>query len=169
MKKLLRPLAVAGALLLALAVPYRVFIGSFAGLFARLGGVDAVTSASVIIDKPSGSYIVLLNEDKHRKYGTADDWARFLNGESLVIMDDAQCQVIDQDAGGKQLAESYQSRLPENQMKLTEENGLMLLSKAERGGFDVIVLSREFADAYSANTVYDRENIRVLEIGGEGE
>ena len=137
-KKLLRPLAVLAILALALVLPYRVFIGPLSELFARLGGgVDAVTSASVIIDKPSGSYMVLLNADRHRKMGTADDWTRFFGGESLVIMDDITCQVIDQDAGGRQLAESYQSRLPENQMKIREENGLMLLSKAEQSGFDV--------------------------------
>ena len=169
MKKILRPLAVLCALGLALLLPYRVFIGPLSGLFSRLGGVDAVTSASVIIDKPSGSYLVLLNADRHSKYGTADDWTRFFTGESLVIMDDVDCQVIDQDAGGRQLAESYQSRLPENQMRIRDENGLMLLSKAERGGFDVIVLSREFADAYSAQTVFDQANVRVLQIGGEAE
>ena len=167
MKKLLRPLAVLCALALALLLPYRAFIGPLSGLFARLGGVDAVTSASVIIDKPSGAYVVLLNEERHTKRGTAEDWARFLQGESLVIMDDVDCQVIDQDSGGRQLAESYQSRLPENQMRVRGENGLLLVSKAEYGGFDMIVMSKEYADSYNARTVYDQANVRVLEIGGE--
>lgn len=167
MKILLRALMVLAALALILVLPYRIFIGPLGPLFARFGGVDAVTSASVIIDKPSGSYVVLLNTDRHR--ATEQDWIDFFNGESRVIMDDVDCRVIDQDAGGRQLAESYQSRLPENQMKLKDENGLMLLSRAECGGFDVIVMSREFADAYSAETVYDQANVEVLEIGGEGE
>ena len=40
----------------------------------------------------------------------------------------------------------------------------MLLSRAQAGGFDVIVMSREFADAYRADTVCGLEGVRVIEV-----
>ena len=52
-------------------------------------------------------------------------------------------------------------------MRLRRENGLMMLSKAQCGGFDAIVMSREFADALSAETVYGQPDVEVIEIGGE--
>ena len=165
MKRVLRILALVLIVLAIFAVPYRAFIGPIR-LDALFGsGVDAVSSASVILDKPSGSYVVLLNESRHQKYDTADQWEQFFRGESLVIMDDVDCAVIDADAGGIDMADSYRSRLPENQMKIARQDALMLLSRAQAGGFDVIVMSKEFADAYRADTVYGVAGVRVIEVG----
>ena len=168
MKKLLHILALLVLLAALVLAPYRAFIGPLSNLLPRGDGVDAVSSASVILDAPSGNYVVLLNRSRHQKYDTAEEWADFFRGESLVIMDDVECMVGDTDAGGFQLADSYRSRLPENQMKLRSENGLMMLSRAEAGGFDVIVMSQEFAEAYTARTVYGQDGVEVIEIGGDG-
>ena len=46
-------------------------------------------------------------------------------------------------------------------MKITNR---AMLSRAQAGGFDVIVMSREFADAYRADTVYGLEGVRVIEV-----
>ena len=166
MKKGLHGLLLLAVVLAIMAVPYRAFIGPIP--FARLfgGNVDAVSSASVILDAPSGNYVVLLNAARHEKWRTAADWAAFFQGESLVIMDDVDCLVADSDAGGIQMAESYRSRLPENQMKLRREDGTLMLSRAEVGGFDAIVMSAEFAEAFKAETVYGQPGVEVLEIGG---
>ena len=164
MKRVLHGLVLLAIVLALFAAPYRAFIGPIrlGSLFG--GGVDAVSSASVILDAPSGSYVVLLNEARHQRYDTSDQWERFFKGESLVIMDDVVCGVMEADAGGRQMADSYRSRLPENQMKVRAEDALMLLSRAQAGGFDVIVMSREFADAYRADTVCGLEGVRVIEV-----
>ena len=52
-------------------------------------------------------------------------------------------------------------------MKRRVEDGTMMLSRAECGRFDVIVMSREFAEALNARTVYGKAGVRVIEIGGE--
>ena len=53
MKKLLHIAFLALCVLLALLLPYRLFIGPLGSLFSALtGGVDAVTSASVATTPP---------------------------------------------------------------------------------------------------------------------
>ena len=166
MKRVLHVLVLLVLLAAVLLVPYQVFIGPVTNLLPR-SGADAVSSASVILDAPSGSFVVLLNGSRHQKYDNAGDWAAFLRGESLVLMDDVLCMVAGSDPAGSEMAESYRSRLPENQMKLRYEDGLMLLSRAQAGGFDIIVMSREFAEAHAARTVYDVPGVEVIEIGGD--
>lgn len=166
MKKLLHYLLLTAIALAMVLATYRVAIGPIRVASLLGGGVDAVSSASVILDKPSGNYVVLLNGARHQKYGTTQSWIDFFGGESLVIMDDVDCMVGDSDAGGIQMAESYRSRLPENQMNVKVENGLMMLSKAELGRFDVIVMSQEFADAFGAASAYDRADVAVIVVDG---
>ena len=43
----------------------------------------------------------------------------------------------------------------ENQMKIEQEAGVMLLSKAELGRFDMMIMSEAAAKSYSAQTLYD--------------
>ena len=126
-----------------------------------------MSGASVILHAPSGEFVVLLNRDAHRKMNTADDWARFFRGDSLVIMDDVTCLAAAGDAGGWDMADSYRSRLPENQMKLRREDATLMLSRAQLGRFDAIVMSREFADAMRADTAYDVPGVEVIRIGGD--
>ena len=168
MKKLIHILLLIAVTVALVAVPYRVWLGPilWRSLFGG-GGADAVSSASVILDAPSGSFVVLLNRGAHARLDTADAWAQFFRGESLVIMDDVTCLVGQGDAAGFDMADSYRSRLPENQMKLRTEDATLMLSRAQLGRFDAIVMSKEFADAYRADTAYGREGIEVIEIGGE--
>ena len=166
MKKLLHGAGLIACLALILALPYRLFIGPI-DLGALFGGVDATSSASVILDAPSGSYVVLLNTPLHEKRGTVGQWTEFFQGESPLIMEDIRCLAARQDAVGVEMAQSYRSRLPENQMKLSAEDATLMLSRAQLGRFDAIVMSKEFADAFRADTVYGQGNIEVIEIGGE--
>ena len=141
MKSVLHGLLIVAVLAAVLLMPYRAFIGPVRNLLPGGGGADAVSSASVILDAPSGNFVVLLNGARHQRYDNARDWAAFFRGESLVMMDDVDCLVAESDDSAFEMADSYRSRLPENQMRLRREDGLMMVSRAEVGGYDVIVIS----------------------------
>ena len=51
-----------------------------------------------------------------------------------------------------------------SQMTIREEPGVMLLSKAELGHFDVIILSEAAANAYAAQTLYDRAEVLTIRM-----
>ena len=130
-------------------------------------GVDVVSSATQIsADDVSGEYVVLINEEMHRAKETTDDWAQFFLGESPLIFDDISCLVASNDGAGKEFAGICQARLPENQMKISDINGLLMVSKAEAEKFDVIIMSKEFAESYSAEE-FDNQNIRTVYVSGE--
>ena len=134
---------------------------------AIVEGTDAVSSASVIIDQPSGDYVVLLNLDKHTDKENLAMWYDFFEGKEIdFIFEDIDCMTAKSDINGTTMAQSYRSRLPENQMKLNTIDGTLMLSRAEHGKFDIIVLSEELADFYTASTVYDRDNVAVLHVKG---
>ena len=163
-KKLIHITVVAGTLFLCLGIPTLVYVENFP-LFS--GTVDAVSSASMELpEQPSGEFVVFLNTAKHPD--TSRQWSVFFSGEDAgVIMSDIDCMVIDGDAAGLQLAERFQARLPENQMRIKRENGLLLVSKAEYSLFDVMILSREMADAYKLKSVYAADGILCVAVKGE--
>ena len=130
-------------------------------------GHDAVSSATVIIDQPSGAYVVLINRDRHTDEENLNTWISFFKGEEIgFLFEDISCLVPDTDQGGLELAKSFQSRLPENQMKLRTENATLLLSKAVYGEFDVILVSREAYEAYGAQAVAKLSSVECIESEG---
>ena len=166
MHRLLHIAADAAVLFAALGVP---FLTSDYGR-AKLSGTDAVSSASVTVAQPSGDYVVLLNLTKHTDKEALAMWYDFFAGEEIgLLFEDIDCAVARSDPNGKTMAESYRARLPENQMSLRLEDGTLLLSKAENGKFDVIVMSAEIADFYHAETLYDKQEIAVLYVKGAAE
>jgi hypothetical protein len=77
------------------------------------GTVDAISSASVFIDQPSGNYIVLINRTMHINQENLDTWVRFFSGEEIsYLFEDISCSVISGDSGALTMAQSFQSRLP---------------------------------------------------------
>ena len=132
---------------------------------------DAVTGASTIIpaDQVSGNYVVLLNKDLHDKTGTTEEWTAFLRGESPLIMEDIQCTVLEGDAGGLEMAKSFQSRLPENQMRITLQPGAIAVPKAEHGVFDLMILSREAADRYQISALSRQDGVVTVQVNGGGQ
>ena len=68
---------------------------------------------------------------------------------------------------GLTMAQNFQSRLPENQMIISTEDGTLMISKAEYNKFDVIVMSQEIADFYSADTLLENDNIDVITVRDE--
>lgn len=129
---------------------------------------DVVTSASVVVDKPSGDYLVFINLDKHTDKENLSLWHDFFEGKDVsFIFEDIKCYVAKNDVNGLTIAQNFQSRLPENQMVISTEDGTLMISKAEYNKFDVIVMSREIADFYAADTLLENDNIDVITIKGE--
>lgn len=128
---------------------------------------DAVSSASVIIDQPSGAYVVLINRERHPDSGNLNTWISFFKGEEIgFLFEDISCIVPSSDASGLELAKSFQSRLPENQMKLRTEDATLLMSKAIYGEFDVIIVSREAYDAYGGGSAAAQPFVECVESEG---
>ena len=129
---------------------------------------DAVSSASVILDQPSGEFLVLINSDLHTKEDRLNEWISYFSGEEIdIIFEDIACSVAESDSSAIELARSFQSRLPENQMKLQKENITLLLSRVEAGKYDIFIISKEFADAYSLD--WEKyAGTKMIEVTGEG-
>ena len=163
-RSILRHTAVAAAgLILLLGVP---FVGTGALRALTAGGADAVSGASVILAQPSGEYVALINAAMHPDRKKLEEWATFFGGgEISYIFEDISCSVPKGDAGALETAKSFQSRLPENQMKIVIEDPTLLLSRADGGNFDILILSREFAEAYHAGTA-EKEPVRRIEFEG---
>ena len=125
--------------------------GSIHSLFS--GNMDAVSSASVILDQPSGNYIIMINKLMHKDADKLNDWITFFSGgDVLYIFEDICAGTAIGDTGGHEMAESFRSRLPENQMKVRSEDATLLLSRADEGLYDIIIMSEEFAKAFGADT-----------------
>ena len=96
---------------------------------------DAVSSATaqpVSAGDMSGKYMVFINRGLHDKAGTTGDWEKFFSFSDDVplIMEDITCKVAQLDSEGLDTARKYQARLPENQMKIEQEAGVMLLEES---------------------------------------
>lgn len=164
MKVLKHILVVLAALFLTLGVPTLCYVDVPALLS---GNADAVTHASTYLpDTPSGEFIVLVNEKTQAGY--IDQWREFFTeGDAGVIMSDISCMVIEGDINAQQLAERFQARLPENQMTISQENGLLLASRAESGIFDAIVVSSEMAQSYKMQDIFTKKGVVCINVKGE--
>jgi len=159
---------IAAAVVLIVALPLWC-----TGYFDRLlsGSADAVSSASVVLDQPAGNYVILINKELHPDEETLNDWIRFFRSsdeeeELAVIFEDLACSVAAMDAEGVEMANSLCSQLPENQKKIRKEDASLLMSRADEGLFDVIIMSKEFADSYHAETAYDN-SVEVVELSSQ--
>lgn len=152
---------VAAGVFLILVLPL-LCTGNASSLFSD--SVDATTGASVVLDAPSGEYVVLINRELHTDGDNLAEWIKFFNGEDILyIFEDVSCSVASTDTAGADMADSYRSRLPENQMVIMSEDPVLLLSRADEGLFDIIVMSAEFAEAYNAYTAYS-DTVEVIEV-----
>ena len=159
-------LIVAAGAVLLLGVPL-----ARTGAFSRgAEEADAVSSASLILDAPSGEFQILINRALHTDPEALDEWVRFFGGDedAGIVFEDISCSTAIGDAGALELAKSLQSRLPENQMQIRTEDPTLLLSRAEAGRFDILIVSQEYADIFHAETVYGDEVEVVLSEGTEG-
>jgi len=128
---------------------------------------DAVSSASVIVDKPSGAYLVFINLERHTDAEALEIWKDFFSGKEIdLIFEDIVCSVAGNDSNAGTLAENYQSRLPEHQCEIRTEDAVLLFSKAEHLKFDILVMSQEIADFYHADTLFDMPEIEIIQVQG---
>ena len=151
------------ALLLAFfAVP--AWLGGVNVAALAAGGTDLVSSATVIQEAPSGTFTIFVNRDYHTDESVLALWRDFLAGRDVpLIMEDVSCVAVEGDAAGIDMANSLASRLPANQMKVRVENGVLALSKAEAGRFDMLVMSDEAAarfDAQALDRMSNGEGVR---------
>ena len=117
---------------------------------AKLTGTDANSSASVVIDAPSGEFLVFLNLDALEEDAF---WQTFFSGGEVdYCFEDITCMVADTDPAALTMAQSFQSRLSAHQMTLRQEDMTLMLSRADCGKFQVIVISKELAEHYRAQT-----------------
>lgn len=129
------------------------------------GDVDAVSAATTILAAPSGNYVVLINKALQFPNDKIEDWEMFFRGEETdLLFDDVTLAVAMGDTGGMDMARSYQSRLPENQMTLQTVDPIMLLSKADAGRVSFAVMSKEAADAYQAENAAQNPDMEVIEV-----
>ena len=92
----------------------------------------------------------------------------FFSGRNAdAIMGGVQCAVAAGDAGGLRLAQWYQARLSEDQITVKAVNGLLLRSKTEYRLFDAVVLSREMAEAYGLESVFQDDGVLCVAVGGK--
>jgi len=153
----------AAALLLLVGVP----VCRTGYIQTKLSGADAVSSATMILDQPSGSYAVLINRDLHHNEDNLAVWERFFAGKEIgYLFEDISCMVADTDAAGLELAKSFQSRLPENQMTIRLEDVTLMLSKAGEGRFDVIFMSKEMYEASGAAREASAYTVDLIEAEG---
>ena len=163
--KVLRHIAVCTAGIALLVVLPFALAGGFS-MFSE--GADAVSSASVVIEKPSGNYIVLINRDRHSE-SDMPAWREFFSGGDFsIIFDDITCVTLDGDAGALILARSFMSRLPENQMTVKSGEAVITLSKADNGRFDVLIVSDEAAEKFGISSVYCDKNVEIIRVNDGG-
>ncbi|MBQ6505667.1 MAG: hypothetical protein IJI57_17305 [Flexilinea sp.] len=129
--------------------------------------VDAISGATLDVpDQPSGVYYVFVNKNYHSK--TLEEWQNFFEEKPVdVIMEDISCQVLNSDSSGFELAQRYQARLAENQMKLKTEDAALVASKIENAFFDVAIISKDFSDIFALENVFTDPNVRTITIEGE--
>ena len=140
------------------------------GGFDRLAGrTDAVSSASVIVDAPSGKFTAFINRDRHKSESDLAAWTEFFSGgEFAIIFDDISCVTLAGDSAALNMAQSFMSRLPENQMKLSTEDSTLAVSKADHGRFDMLLVSDEMAETFGLSSVSENNSVEVIHIDSKG-
>ena len=128
---------------------------------------DEVSSATAVIESPDGKFLVFINRSLHKNQETLEDWLLFFKGEEVsYIFEDIACSVAESDPGAITLAESFQSRLPQNQMKIQTEDTALFVSRAEYQKFDIAIMSVEFAEKNSV-PCDTKKAVDMIEIQNE--
>ena len=156
---------VLAALFMILGIPALLLADAGAILSPR--HAESVTCASPAVpDQPAGDFLVLINREKHPD--TLPAWSDFfLEGEAGAVTEDISCMVVQGDPAGFQLAERYRAILAAGQMRIRQENPILVVSRMENGLFDVVILSRDTADTFRFSTAYDSPGVAVLEEKGD--
>lgn len=127
--------------------------------------VDSISSATTTLAQPSGNYVIFINEDLHDA-DSLQTWTTFFTDyENFTFsMENIACAAARGDQGAVDMAASFQSQLPENQMQLTIENPTVLLSRMQYGKYDMVLMSQEFIDSYG--NVDGGKHCTILHVTG---
>ena len=147
--------------MIVLGVPF--FCTPYFSSLMNKDNADAVSSASVIIESPDGKFVILINEDLHQDKKVLSQWKNFFLGSEEIIFEDIKCFVAAGDSEGIKMAASLQSRLPQNQMKVSSLDPVLLVSKAEHKKYDVIVLSKQMYEISGAALALSAGGVTVCE------
>ena len=159
---LFHTLFVAALLILLAGIPFLTHFD----IFRSKDSPDAVSGATIELPaQPSGKFLVVINSALHKE--SISDWRKFFSGEDLpVIFDDIRCIAAKGDASGIQLAERFRILLPENQMKMRQEDPTLFISKVEEGYIDVAMMSEEMADALGFKKEALKDDLMLVQISG---
>lgn len=161
-------IVVASALLVLYGIPFTK-TGMFRSLVSGKG-LDAISAATTILDAPSGDYIVMINKDRQRDKEKLTAWENFFQEKDYgLLFDDAVLSAANGDVGGIDMARRYQSRLSKNQMKLHVEDPVLMLSKADAGRIEFMVMSKEASETYHADHALKQPEMEILNIHSEPE
>ena len=164
MKALRHIIIIPVAAFLILGIPF-LRTDFFAGLVS--GNSDAVSSATVVLDQPSGEYEIFINQAKHPDQEALNTWIDFFSGKEIsFLFEDITCAVPMGDVQGLEMAKSLQSQLPENQMSVVETEGTLLFSKAEYGKFDILLVSKEMAQLHGAGSLSKQPDVVTVYLKG---
>ncbi len=126
---------------------------------------DAVTQATLELpDSPSGEFVIFINKSLHDS--NISDWVDFFNDKYAVIFDDVSCLAVNSDESALQLAERFRVQLPENQMSLRIEDGVLIASKLETGHADIVVMSKEMSDILGLDGTFLSNTFETVYISG---
>lgn len=125
---------------------------------------EAETGATYILpEKPSGEFVIMINEKRHPT--SIDVWDDFFSERDYdPLSDKISCLTVSGDALGAELADRYSKRLFVKQMSIREENVILVLSKAELGLIDAVIMSADIADVYNLKT--DVDGLRYVRVKG---
>ena len=125
-------------------------------------GPDAIASATVknkgetaSLSGVSGNFVILIN-----KKNSPADTLDYFTGKTDRSNAKYSCHVPKNDEKAKELAYKMCD-------DVYEGDALILLSKAEYGDFDILILSKKTADIYTAKSLYDKADVSVVELKGE--
>lgn len=125
-------------------------------------GPDALTSATVenkgekvSLSGVSGNFTVIVNKNR-----VPENVLESFYGAKKSTDTEISCHI----PAGDKKAREFALQVAD---EIVEEDPMLLLSKAEYGDFDILILSKKTADKYTAKSLYDKEFTAVLEITGE--
>lgn len=113
----------------------------------------------------SGEFLVFINCDFHADEAQLAAWQAFFAGEKgSVPSETASLSVAEGDAAAYAQAQAYQSQLPKDQLAVRQEGPITLLSKAEGGCFDMLLMSREMADVFHGENVLNYQGASMFVV-----
>ena len=135
----------------------------------KLGTVDATAGGSIDLSEyeSSGSFVILINETSFSDRlktrlvsyfdGSDRDSSIFITKKDILTGDEKiKLTVINGDSAGITMGQYYQGAIANGAaITLDSETGILVVSKAEKGMLDLVVMSEAMAEAFSLKDEID--------------